>query len=232
MNESNLMPDCIDDNEIKTIDQDNKPVEASMSIEELKKLRIVDLKKLLLERKMSTTGNKDFFVKQLEGIVFPNRSDIISNENTWSFYIISNGPFTYAGISPNPVQRLKAHNGEIANGARYTLSKGPGWKHICVVNGFNKTAALQFEWRHKSKDRLFKGNTSGIYNRVHKMIFTMKKTHYTSNSKLSSLCPLIIQYYHQINYDFLTDFPDHVTIKYHHPSTVHFNLNFSNNGST
>ena len=44
----------------------------------------------------------------------------------WFFYIIKNRQFTYAGVSPDPVQRLRKHNGEICGGAKYTTSKGPG----------------------------------------------------------------------------------------------------------
>ena len=46
------------------------------------------------------------------------------------FYIIKNKNCTYAGISPDPVQRLRKHNGEIKGGAKYTLSKGPGWERM------------------------------------------------------------------------------------------------------
>ena len=48
-------------------------------------------------------------------------------ENNWVFYIIQNKQFTYAGVSPDPIRRLRKHNGEISGGAKYTLSKGPGW---------------------------------------------------------------------------------------------------------
>ena len=37
----------------------------------------------------------------------------MSDEKEWYFYIIKNQNCTYAGVSPDPVQRLRKHNGEI-----------------------------------------------------------------------------------------------------------------------
>ena len=54
----------------------------------------------------------------------------------WEFYLIQNGSYTYAGISPDPIKRLQKHNGEISGGAKYTKSKGSGWKHICLTYMF------------------------------------------------------------------------------------------------
>ena len=57
----------------------------------------------------------------------------INDEKPWIFYIIKNGNSTYAGVSPDPVRRLRQHNGEIKGGAKYTRSKGPGWGYVCFV---------------------------------------------------------------------------------------------------
>ena len=46
-----------------------------------------------------------------------------SDSEHWQFYLINNGPYTYAGVSPDPVKRLRKHNGEISGGAKYTASK-------------------------------------------------------------------------------------------------------------
>ena len=58
----------------------------------------------------------------------------------WVCYIIENRGYTYVGISNNAVNRLRAHNGEIKGGAKYTTSKGSGWKHICIISGFPTTS--------------------------------------------------------------------------------------------
>ena len=54
----------------------------------------------------------------------------------WSCYIIENNRYKYVGVSNNVEKRLRAHNGEIKGGAKYTTSKGKGWKHICIIRGF------------------------------------------------------------------------------------------------
>ena len=68
----------------------------------------------------------------------------------WCFYIIKNNNCTYAGVSPDPMRRLRQHNKEIKGGAKYTISKAPGWSHICIIRGFRtKIESMQFEWAVK-----------------------------------------------------------------------------------
>ena len=72
------------------------------------------------------------------------------SDKNWVFYIIHNRGATYAGVSPDPVRRLRQHNGEIVGGAKYTTGKGAGWEHICLVSGFqDKIQSMQFEWAVK-----------------------------------------------------------------------------------
>lgn len=110
----------------------------------------------------------------------------------WFFYIIQNGYSTYAGVSPDPKRRLRQHNGEIVGGAKYTTSKGPGWKHICLVSGFRtKIEAMQFEWAVK---HVPPRNAGGITNRIHKLYLTCCKERWTSKSPLASDISLSIQW--------------------------------------
>ena len=115
-----------------------------------------------------------------------------TGEKEWFFYIIQNGNCTYAGVSPDPIRRLRQHNGEIKGGAKYTLSKGPGWKHVCIVSGFQtKIQSMQFEWAVKhQKPR----NVGGIDARLKKLNEVMLKERWTSNSPLSADVPLKVEY--------------------------------------
>lgn len=115
---------------------------------------------------------------------------IIEHMEEWQFYLIKNKGYTYAGVSPDPLKRLKKHNGEISGGAKYTKSKGPGWTHICLVKGFpTKIEALQFEWavKHESPK-----NVGGIYARTQKLLKVLCKDKWTSKSPLADTIPLEI----------------------------------------
>ncbi|EOD04172.1 hypothetical protein EMIHUDRAFT_250660 [Emiliania huxleyi CCMP1516] len=52
---------------------------------------------------------------------------------------------TYVGASPDPVRRLRQHNGELSGGG--APAAGRPWRILLVVCGFSsKSDALAFEW--------------------------------------------------------------------------------------
>jgi len=115
-------------------------------------------------------------------------------DEKWSFYIIVHTcGATYAGVSPDPVKRLRKHNGEIAGGAKYTLSKeNGGWQHVCLVHGFqSKIQALQFEWASK---HVPPRNAGGLQSRIKKLYLLFNKLHWTSKSPEASFIPLHVEW--------------------------------------
>jgi predicted GIY-YIG superfamily endonuclease len=111
----------------------------------------------------------------------------------WKFYIIQNGPRTYAGVSPDPVRRLRQHNKELAGGAKYTTAFAPGWTHKCIITGFQtKQQALQFEWAVKHCRPRGKG---GITNRMLKLQATLSKDKWTSKACNACDVPLEVCVY-------------------------------------
>ena len=112
-------------------------------------------------------------------------------DKKWFFYIIAKDNYTYAGVSPNPIRRLRQHNGEIKGGAKYPLSRGSGWKHICILSGFEtKIQAMQFEWAVKHAPPRNKG---GIKQRLKKIEDVLQRERWTSNSPLSHTVPITIE---------------------------------------
>jgi len=113
-------------------------------------------------------------------------------EDKWIFYIVHNKGCTYAGVSPDPVKRLRKHNGEITGGAKYTLSKGKGWEHVCLISGFQtKIQALQFEWAAK---HVPPRDAGGLINRAKKLYILLNKQQWTSKSPLANAVPLIVEW--------------------------------------
>jgi len=113
-------------------------------------------------------------------------------QDKWSFYIIQNKGCTYAGVSPDPVKRLRKHNGEISGGAKYTKSVGPGWTHVCLVHGFQtKNQSLQFEWAVK---HVPPRNSGGLISRLKKLYTILNKAQWTSKSPNASLVPLQLEW--------------------------------------
>ena len=115
----------------------------------------------------------------------------------WIFYIIENRGYTYAGVSPDPLRRLRQHNGELKGGAKYTTGKGPGWTHVCLVEGFRtKIEAMQFEWAVK---HVPPRNAGGIVNRIKKLYLTCAKERWTSNAPDARDVPLAIRWEHYVD---------------------------------
>ena len=130
----------------------------------------------------------------------------------WVFYIIKNKNATYAGVSPTPKKRLRQHNGEIKGGAKYTTSKGAGWDHICLVEGFqDKIQALQFEWAVKHAPPR---NAGGIENRIKKLYAICSKERWTSNAPLAKDIPLRICWKTKPDILLLEPLPDYVSELY------------------
>lgn len=107
----------------------------------------------------------------------------------WFVYILEKDGATYVGVSPYPQRRLRQHNGEIKGGARYTTSKGPGWKHVCIVSGCDKIQALQLEWAIKHCSPRHAG---GLQNRLYKLYQVLTRERWTSKSPVASSIPLHI----------------------------------------
>ena len=126
--------------------------------------------------------------------IIENKNEKKKEEEKWSFYIIFHEPTgaTYAGVSPDPIKRLRKHNGEISGGAKYTLSKGKGWQHLCLVHGFqSKIQSMQFEWALK---HVPPRNVGGLQSRIKKLFSLFNKTHWTSKSPEASSVPLQLEW--------------------------------------
>lgn len=135
----------------------------------------------------------------------PSQSNLIEEsyekgnkkEDKWFFYLIYNKGSTYAGVSPDPVRRLKKHNKEISGGAKYTLSKGNGWEHVCLISGFHtKIQAMQFEWAVK---HVPPRDSGGLINRIKKLYVVLNKEKWTSKSPDASTVPLKLEWKININ---------------------------------
>ena len=68
----------------------------------------------------------------------------------------------YIGFTVNFAKRLRQHNGEIADGAKYTTRFRP-WTPLCIIQGFyEQSAARRFEWRLQHPRTKPRGNADRV----------------------------------------------------------------------
>lgn len=73
------------------------------------------------------------------------------------FHKLSN--CTYVGITNNPENRIRKHNGIIKGGAKYTTSKKGGWDYYGFILGCEKIEALSIEKKIHILSKRTKGET-------------------------------------------------------------------------
>ena len=155
----------------------------------------------------------------------------MTEKKPWICYVIEHVGCgaTYVGVSPDPVRRLRQHNGEIKGGAKYTTSRPRGalgegcWRHVCLVHGFRTpTEALQFEWAVKHCPPRKRGGGGpagggGIAPRLKKLHATLSRPRWTSNAPPSSEVPLSIEWCalaleRKMIFDALGALPTHISL--------------------
>ena len=134
----------------------------------------------------------------------------------WCVYLIENKGCTYVGMSNRPMHRLRQHNSELRGGAKYTTSKGAGWRHVLIIGGFeDKVSAMQFEWsvKHQAPRK-----TAGTIARLQKIIQVLRKEHWTSKARPSKTYELILNWFgtsvigHNED-EFIDEIPENVQVK-------------------
>ncbi|CAG8505008.1 13075_t:CDS:2 [Ambispora gerdemannii] len=126
--------------------------------------------------------------------------------------------YVYIGTTPDPIRRLRQHNGELAGGAARTVSRRP-WTYVLFVYGFpSSRAATQFEWawQQEGKSRHFTTNNKSKRRSMHKLSRKISALMEMMQFRYFCRWPLklhIVESDVEKQLDF-TKFPKHVTITY------------------
>jgi len=83
--------------------------------------------------------------------------------DSYTLYLLINrsNNCTYVGITNNPEQRLRKHNGELVGGAKYTkIKKGNGiWEYYGFILDLEKIESLVIEKKIHVYSKKTKGNS-------------------------------------------------------------------------
>ena len=92
---------------------------------------------------------------------------------------------TYVGITNNPEQRLRKHNGELVGGAKYTkMKKGNGiWEYYGFILNLDKHTALSIEKKIHIYSKKTYGSTP-LEKRINCIENILKNYNYLSFTKL------------------------------------------------